>query len=319
MTTILAGVDLEDGRIGAGRRVLRCPGGQMLGSKAELRVIRGTLADRFDSGGPRRGRARRRGPARWAPVANGGCTSSGLVSRSCSRISRPKMSDGQMQLGAAAHWWRYIASRMPRSSLRTVPARQAGRRGDAIELLEPDEAAVEIEAVDRTQLQGADRIVHPLAVIDVRQRDVQHDRDRREQPSAWRIRRASSAESDLPGRVRCRLAASSSNPPPRFGRPLPALVGIENDLHSRGGGGDRAAPADDVVLKRALELDAIVAGCGKASGERVDFVERAMARPGADANSRLHLAAQQIDERQIRAAWRRRPKSAHSKPSYSRQ
>ena len=63
--------------------------------------------------------------------------------------------------------------------------------------------------------------------------------------------------------------------------------------------GDRPAPADDVVLEIALELDAIVAERGETSGERTDLVERAMPRPGADANPRLDLSAQQIHQRQV--------------------
>ena len=66
-------------------------------------------------------------------------------------------------------------------------------------------------------------------------------------------------------------------------------------LHLRRLFGDEPAPGNDIVLEPAFELDAVVAGLREAGGERLDFVQRAMARPRADANSWLYLAAQQID------------------------
>src|SRR4051794_16773098 len=61
--------------------------------------------------------------------------------------------------------------------LRAVPTRQAGGRRDSIELLEADEAAVEVEAIDGVKLKGTNRVVHALTVIDVGKRDMQDNRD----------------------------------------------------------------------------------------------------------------------------------------------
>ena len=86
--------------------------------------------------------------------------------------------------------------------------------------------------------------------------------------------------------------------PPRLGRRVPTLVRVENDLHPGRLLGDQSAPADHIVVEIALELDAVVAGVGKAGGQRFDLLQFAMARPGPDANFRLNLSAQQIHERQ---------------------
>ena len=48
----------------------------------------------------------------------------------------------------------------------------------------------------------------------------------------------------------------------RLGGMRPALVGIEDYLHAGRGVGDLAAPADNVVGKVALELNAVIAQLG---------------------------------------------------------
>src|SRR5215203_3075834 len=63
----------------------------------------------------------------------------------------------------------------PQVDLRSMPARQAGGHRDAVELLKPGQAAVEVKAVNGAKLQRANRIVHTLTVINVRKRNVKHD------------------------------------------------------------------------------------------------------------------------------------------------
>ena len=109
--------------------------------------------------------------------------------------------------------------------------------------------------------------------------------------------------------ARCRLRRSAS-----IRRRVSAGVsqrsfGSRMTCSSRRRLGDHSAPADDVVLQVALELDAVVAGIGEAGGQRLDLFQRAMARPGADANFRLNLRRPANRRAAARAAWRTRPKS----------
>ena len=140
--------------------------------------------------------------------------------------------------------------------------------------------------------------MHALAVINVRKRDVEHDRNSGkcfqlgvfgEHPARDRVFQAKHIADRASSSIRRRA----------FGWRVPALVRIENDLHAGRMFSYFAAPTGHIIFQAALEFDAVVAGGGKASREWFDVGERAMARPGADANLLLHGAAQQIDERHV--------------------
>src|SRR4051794_18614423 len=59
-----------------------------------------------------------------------------------------------------------------------MPAGKPCGRCDSVELLKTDESAVEVEAVYGAELKCADRIMHALAMVDIRKRDMEHNRDR---------------------------------------------------------------------------------------------------------------------------------------------
>src|SRR4029079_2612054 len=100
------------------------------------------------------------------------------------------------------------------------------------------------------------------------------------------------------------------DPTPDVCRGFPAFVGIENDLQLRRSVGNISAPAGNIVFQAAFELYAVEACRGDASDERIDVVQRAVARPGANTNLRLHLAAEQVNQRQAMPLGKGVPNSA---------
>ena len=123
----------------------------------------------------------------------------------------------------------------------------------------------------------------------------------------------SSRQSTLP------TGRSAVDPLSRFGRRVPPLVRIENNAHCRCRVCDQSAPGRNVILEVALEFDAIVSGVGEPRGQRLDLLQRAVARPGAHADSRAAPVRPANPRAAGRATLANASQIAHSKPSYSRQ
>src|SRR3954469_19940365 len=134
--------------------------------------------------------------------------------------------------------------------LGAVPAIEAGRRRDMVERLELGEAAIEVEAVYRVMGDGVDRVVRALALIDVGQGDVQHDRDRGKAPELGELEQHPTRQRIFEQED---VADLLELPDDRAGiaRILPALVRIKNHLHAGRVLLYARAPTADIVLEVA--------------------------------------------------------------------
>ena len=174
---------------------------------------------------------------------------SGSLRRSWLRIIRPKMSLGQMQV-----WGRPPpgAHTLPRECQGRPPIR--ARRVDwrtlasGRKFLKPRKTAVEVEPVDGAVHECADRLMGPLALRGAGEGEtcstIGMDENRRS--SAYSVNHPP-WNWDPEKRECCRIFPVRDQAS-RLARRLPALVGVENDLHAGRFAGDCRGPGDDIVL-----------------------------------------------------------------------
>src|SRR5260221_1378208 len=136
-----------------------------------------------------------------------------------------------------------------------MPARQLCCFGDQVKLAELCQATIEIETVYSSLFDGNDRILNFLPVRNIRQRNVQDNRDTAvgaqiaivgDHPAWNRIFQAEHIHDTR----KCINTLSD------FKRILPALVWVKNDLHAWGDLLYGLAPRGDIIGKIAFELDA---------------------------------------------------------------